>query len=185
MTQQKRRNTTAGTSGLKPRTALGVSVVLAALSLVVLGVSLWLHFQPAAVLNVTSSRPQTPFSIGSPVAMGVVTMTINKVSYDSGSDMFAAPAGKHYAIVDLSVKNRSGKPINVLPASDIYAKAPDGTVTYLTPFGLESPFHAGELPAGETVTGQLSYLIPKTGKVNLYVDGIWSGGVIPFVLQGA
>jgi hypothetical protein len=141
-----------------------------------------------AALNIeqrrtSDSTPQKPFTTGSTIKQGMVAMSVDSVSYNAGTGAFTAPKGKHYAIISFTVKNRSDQQINVLPSSDTYMKDSAGNVVYLTPFTLDEPFHAGELPPGEQVKGQLSYLVPENTPMKLYVDAIWSGGVIPITIN--
>jgi len=148
------------------------------LSIVLLATALFVQHQPRR-----ASVAQNPYPNGQAVTMGSVSMKINNVTYSDGKKSFPIPPDQHYVIVDLSVTNVSDRPVNILPGSDIYLKKDSGEVSYLTPFELDEPFHAGELSPGETVRGQISYAAGKTAKYKLFVDGIWSGGVIPFSLR--
>lgn len=148
------------------------------LSILLLGLALWTqhhsHRVPVAFAG---------YSRGTTVSMGNTLMRVDSVSTTMGSGIFAAPQGKHYLIVELTVKNLSEKPINVFPSSDTYLKDPNGNVTYLTPYSLMQPLRAGELSPGEQIRGQLSFLVSTSGTQKLYIDAIWSGGVVPFVVQ--
>ncbi len=124
----------------------------------------------------------TPFQQGQTVRMGAASVTVADASFLPGSGHFAAPAGKQYLVATLIVKNFSDKPINVLPSTDTYVKDVSGHIVYLTPFGLDEPFHAGELLPGEQVRGQVSYLVSKAQQLTFYVDAIWSGGVLPITV---
>ncbi len=158
-----------------------LSVGLLVLSLLTLsGALIVQHNYPHAL---SAAARVEGYALNTPISMGLVTMEITKVSYSAGQPGFAAPADKHYAIVDFKVKNNADHPINVLPSSDIYIKDTAGNVSYLTPFALERPFKAGAVLPGEQAQGQLSYVATKTGELKLYVDGIWSGGVVPFKVQ--
>lgn len=126
------------------------------------------------------SHVQAPFHANQSVTMGSAVLSVGTPRYDTGSNVFAAPSGSRYMVIDLTVKNISDKPIQVMPSTDVYAKDAAGHVVYLTPFVLAHPFHAGELLPGDTVTGQLSFLVQKSAPYNIYVDGAWSGGVLPF-----
>lgn len=129
------------------------------------------------------ANPQQPYSAGVTIKQGSVAMTISDLHYDNGNGVFTAPADKHYLIFTFTVKNRSDRQVNVLPSSDTYVKTTAGKVIYLTPFTLDNPFRAGELPPGEQIQGQLSYLVPKNETSKFFVDAIWSGGVIPFAIK--
>lgn len=122
----------------------------------------------------------TPFKVGQTVRMGVVSISIQKVAYTKGQKSFTAPPGMHYAIVNLKLTNHSEKPIFIAPASDTYFKEVNGRVAYLTPYSLDNPFRAGELSPGETISGDLSYLVNQQSASKYYVDAVWSGGVLSF-----
>jgi hypothetical protein len=158
------------------------AIFLLIISLVVLIIAIKTQADTKRLYNY-SATPSKPFGIGQEVHMGEVSLTIKKVSFLPGQPHFAAKPGQAYAVVDLSIKNLSEKPIYVSPGSDIYIKDSDGNVSYLTPFVVANPFHAGELPPGEQVSGQLSYLVSKNTTMKLYVDAIWSGGVLSFKLN--
>jgi hypothetical protein len=130
-----------------------------------------------------SADPARPFKVGQEVHMGNVALTLQNVEFAKGQPHFTAPAGKSYMVVNLTVKNRSEKPINVAPSSDTYVKGPAGHVSYLTPYALINPFRAGEVSPGEQIEGQLSYLVPKNAKLKFFVDAIWSGGVLSFAIN--
>jgi hypothetical protein len=148
------------------------------LSTVLLATAVYIQHQPRR-----GSVPQTAYANGQTVSMGSVSLKINRVTTSNGNPAFPSPPGQHYVVVDLSVTNLSDQPINILPGTDIYLKTTTGEVSYLTPYVLDQPFHSGELSPGETVRGQISYAAGKTAQYKLYVDAIWSGGVIPFSLR--
>jgi hypothetical protein len=162
-------------AALKSRKLFYISLILLATSCALLGLALRAEYR-AALLRPAESR--APFSLGHDITSGDATMSLSNPTYADGTGMFAAPEGKHYLIVDFSVKNISDKSINVMPASDTYVKAADGTLSYLTPYTLKSPLRAGELPAGDVIKGQLSFLVAKSQPVKFYVDSIWSGRVV-------
>lgn len=155
-----------------------VCVGLLALSSVLLVVALGAESRTTANLARTAAR-QTPFALGQDINTGSATIKLSNPSYSDGAGPFAAPAGKHYLILDFSVKNYSATTINVLPGADTYVKGADNHPLYLAPFTLTEPFRPGGLAPGETMVGQLSYLVPISGNVTFYLDSIWSGRVIP------
>jgi hypothetical protein len=161
------------------RNLFAISLVILAVSALLLGFALRTEHNVSAV---RTARTQTPFSLGQEITMGSVTLMASHPAYSGGSGNFASPAGMHYLILDLSVRNNSAKAIQVMPTTDTYVKDAAGHVIYVTPFGLSRPFRAGELSPGETVNGQLSYLVPVKSPLKLYVDSIWSGGVLPIQL---
>lgn len=165
---------------MKSRKLFYISIALLATSCLLLGLALWAEYRAALLQPVQS---QAPFSLEQEITSGSATMKLSEPTYAVGTGRFAAPEDKHYLIMNFSVKNNSDKSINVMPASDTYVKADDGTLTYLTPYMLREPLRSGELLPGETIKGQLSFLISKTKSVKFYVDSIWSGRVIPIATK--
>lgn len=156
---------------------LGAGLLL--VSLVVLGFAL------RAEHNATARRainPKHPFMLGQTVSLGSASVKVDHLTYGHGTSAFTAPTGQEYAELYLTVKNIADKPIYIAPATDTYVKNASGQVAYLTPYELAHPFHAGELLPGDTVSGQLSFLVKNHTHYTFYVDGIWSGGVLPFAL---
>lgn len=155
-----------------------LNLAVLALSIIFLCVSLSIQHS-----NSDAVAPFGGYSQGVSVSAGSALMRVDSVYSTNGTSIFSSPPDKHYLIVALSIKNTSAKPINVFPSSDSYIKDASGNVTFLTPYDLKQPFRAGELLPGEQIKGQLSYLVFKKGSLKLYLDGIWSGGVVPFVVQ--
>lgn len=130
----------------------------------------------------TVSVKQKPFSIDTDYQIGNATIRISNIRLEPGQAPFIAPTGKQYVILDVVVINRSDAPINVLPSSDMYVKDSNGSIAYLTPYVTPSPFRAGELLPGDKIKGDVSFLVPE-GTLVLYVDAVWSGGVVPILLR--
>ncbi|MGV9001945.1 MAG: DUF4352 domain-containing protein [Candidatus Saccharimonadaceae bacterium] len=157
-----------------------ISIVFLILSVIFLSLALIVQRSNAPKPLVV---PTAGFEINTPITMGSVSMTITKVAFSDSQPGFSAPADMHYAVIDLTVKNVVDHPLDILPSNDTYLKDNTGAVSYMTPFGLERPFRAGQLLPGETISGQVSYILSKSKPAKLYVDSIWSGGVVPFKVQ--
>lgn len=156
--------------------SLGVLVV--SFGLLVTTLIIQLKSEQAKVL-----KPGFAYSQNQDISSGDVTVKVSNVSFDDGKSPLTAPSGKHYVVLDLSVTNRSDKPIQVLPSSDTYLKNKVGDISFLSPFTLSQPFRAGELGPSETIHGQLSYLVSKTDTVSMIIDAKWSGSAIPIQIQ--
>lgn len=154
------------------------AAVLAFVALVFLSVGLYAfkQAQPTGYI-------QGVYALGTPIVAGEATAIINNVRYDQGHRPFEAPSGKQYIIVDTTFQNNTEKPIAILPSNQTYIKDTSSTVYYLSPMGLEEPFRAGELLPGDKIRGELSYLVPKDTAYTLYIDAIWSGGVVSVTLR--
>lgn len=158
-----------------------VSVLFLLVAIGLLSITLRVQQQNDALINAT---PGTAYAMQKQVHSGDVVMSVESVSFQDGQQPFIAPEGKHYAIIDFKVKNISDQPIQVLPSSDTYMKNTAGDVSYLSPYAIKQPFRAGELALGETIHGELSYLVDKIGEVKLITDAKWSGIALPIVIQG-
>lgn len=126
---------------------------------------------------------QAVYAPGTQIVSGKAQFQIDKVSYSAGSEHLKAPNGKQYVIVDVTIKNISKEPIDVLPANDTYIKDAAGNVSYLSPVGLDNPFRAGKLMADDTIKGQLSFLAAKDTPLKFYIDAIWGGSLISIAIN--
>jgi hypothetical protein len=151
------------------------SLVLFAISVVLLTAAVY-----SAVPHKTRQAVYQP---GTEIVNGQAKFSIKNLTYTNGEGRFVAPANKHYAIFDFTVENTSSKTIAILPANDTYMKNTAGVVSFLTPYGLENPFRAGDLLPHEKITGQLSYLVNKNESQKLYVDAVWSGALIAIAIN--
>jgi hypothetical protein len=79
--------------------------------------------------NSSIPAPFQGYGIGTPISMGDVTIEMKSISSTKGQNIFTAPKGKHYVIIELSVRNISEKPITILPSTDTYMKDSSGKVT--------------------------------------------------------
>ncbi len=163
-----------------PNAKLWFSAVLVLIAIILLSITISVQNTNAKLIHV---RPGNAYQLKQTIHSGDVIMSVASVRFDEGKKPFAAAPDKTYAIVDLSIKNISDTPIQILPSNDTYVKNAKGDVSYLSPFPLEQPFRAGELAPGEQIHGDLSYLINKADTVKLYVDAKWSGIAVPITLQ--
>jgi len=152
-------------------------------SSVVLFSATLVYFNKSKQLRTTTYASSQPFSTGKPVRMGKVEVTLSNVHFEAGSPPFIAPEGSTYVLAELSIHNTTDAPLQILPSVDTYVKSTDGSVSPLAVYAYQSPFRAGELPVGETIRGEVGYLVKKDAAAKLYVDATWSGGVLPFKLD--
>lgn len=128
-------------------------------------------------------KPSQSFDLGSDVKTGQAIVNVQKTNVSQGSYPFLAPEGYSYVTFKLSIHNISDGPIQIFPTSDTYLKDATGQVSYMATFGVDNPFKAGELPAGEKITGEVAYLINDDSDYSFYIDAIWSGSVINFAVD--
>lgn len=165
----------------KEKLLVQISAGLLALS----AVFLWQAYRVEHRVNTRKPevQMQTPFLPAKTVEMGAAAIVTAPIRYEAGNGTFAAPAGKQYAVITLTIKNRSDKPLNVLPTADFYMKSTKGDVAYESPFTLAEPLRAGELLPGDTIKGEVSFLVTEDIPYLFYIDAIWSGSVLPFAIQ--
>lgn len=175
MPRNKSKQISSGNLGASP-----VSIVLIVISLILFTASLIvLRASKPTVYEYGVYKPETP------IAAGDATVVIHSIRYSNGENGFVVPAGKQYLILDTTFQNNSNHPISITPSTQTYIKDSEGYVTYLTPFALENPLRAGDLLAGDKISGQLSYLVPNNKTYTMYIDAIWSGGVVSVRLNEA
>lgn len=181
MTNRNRKNNSWLTKSDKYQRLFMASVVLFIISIVLLATSFIVlkrkDRQPQ------SAQPQKSVQVGREITSGDVAIKIVDFQVNHGEGRFTAPVGKEYIIIKIDIKNRSDHPINILPINDTYLKDSTGNVYYEAPYTLDSPFRSGELSPGEEIRGDLSYLVPMDTSLKYYVDAIWSGSVVSFLLK--
>lgn len=128
-------------------------------------------------------QPSKGYNTGISIKSGLVTMSVEKVRFDTGQGRSKSPPGQQHAIVNFIVQNNSSQVINILPSTDTYIKDSTGNVSYLSPYNLDKPFRAGALSPGEQIKGELSYTTASSGDLKFIVDSIWSGGPVSFKIQ--
>jgi hypothetical protein len=150
-----------------------VSLLLVAIALVSFTASFYLY---------QASKPKVYeygiYQPGTPVQTSQANVIINTIHTEKGSGSLVAPQGQTYLLLNVTFKNTSDKTISVMPSTQTYIKTADGTVYYMTPLLLEHPFRAGDLKPGDMITGEVSYLVPENTSYTMYIDSIWSGGVV-------
>lgn len=129
------------------------------------------------------AQPTAGYPLGATARFPQSTVTISDVKTSEGSGRFIAPEGSTYLVLTMTVTNISKAKITVLPSLDTYLKDEQGVMTYLTPLALDHPFRAGPILPGDTVKGQLSYLVRQVKDQSFYIDAVWTAGVAKFSLD--
>lgn len=145
-------------------------------AMVFLGTALWVQS------GGLDTQPSNGYPLGTTARFDRSTVVLTNFATNKGAGMFTAPSGSEYAVVTMRVTNTSKNTIMVLPSLDTYLKDTTGKLYYLSPSSLSSPFRSGPLLSGDTIQGQLSYLVPKNNQLSFYIDSTWSGGVAKFAL---
>jgi Domain of unknown function (DUF4352) len=98
-------------------------------------------------------------------------ITLNSVTYDDKGlvGYIVPPEGMQFVAVDLSVKNKTSSDKMFLPIDSTYVKDQTNIKYFLTTAPNVQEGVAGTVAAGDTVKGQIGYLVPKaTTKLNFY-----------------
>lgn len=181
MSKTAKRGDTNDPILLKARKLNLLSICLVLSSVILLSIAISVQHRDENAKSLPTV--QSAFKPGTQVNMGAVSIKVSDITYSDGHQPFAAPNGKQFVSMYLDVKNNAEKPLNILPADDMYIKNSTGDISYVAPFIATEPFRAGELLPGEQIRGQLSFLVPKSGSLKLFVDAVWSGGVLPFEIR--
>lgn len=86
---------------------------------------------------------------------------VSPLTYNEGGEVYIAGTDRHYAVVEIEVKNPTTKLFNLAPVLQTYLTDENGTRYEMAPVELENPIVAGVIQPGETRKGQLSFNVPK------------------------
>lgn len=78
-------------------------------------------------------------------------------------------------VLAIKVKNLSSGSKPFLPANQLFIKSRDGMIYQMRPVsGVNDAITAGDIPAGETLEGEVSFIVDKTAEqLRLFVDSRW------------
>jgi hypothetical protein len=99
---------------------------------------------------------------------------LSSATWGSGESGSLKPdKDKTYFIVDLYVKNKSGKTLPLYPLSQTYIKDDQGQTYGVGPAMVLQPFQGGDLAPGDKIKGQIAYEIPISLKnPRFYLEGL-------------
>lgn len=120
------------------------------------------------------------FSPGQVISNNFYDVRIDAVDINGGAAGSIKPAaGSQYLIVDLYVKNKSGKTLPLFPYSQTYIKDNTGKTYSIGPAMVDQPFQGGDLISGDIMKGQIAYLVPRDIKnPKFYFEGLASMPVV-------
>lgn len=103
----------------------------------------------------TAPENQKMFKIGDTVDLDGIQMTVNSVEYPAGNEYNQAEDGKSWVVVNLSIKNTSGKVVNYNPFD--FKLDADGNATTFDGINIDvkNKLNSGELKDGASVSGNL------------------------------
>jgi hypothetical protein len=89
---------------------------------------------------------------------------------------FTLAPGNTLLLMDISIKNLTGAPQELVPVSDLFVRDNEGDTFPLHPaLVVKNPLPSTKVAPGQTVSGQISFEVPKKlARPLLYVDMQWS-----------
>ena len=109
-------------------------------------------------------------------ATGAYVARISQVTETSAPDpAFAIDTAHTFLILNVAITNHLSGPVDFMPVNHLYVRDNEGGTFPMHPASsLTSPIAAGKLQPGQTVSGQVSFVIPKKlARPLLYVDPQW------------
>lgn len=78
-------------------------------------------------------------------------------------------------VLAIKIKNLSSGSKPFLPANQLFIKSRDGMIYQMRPVsGVNNAIDAGDIPAGESLEGEISFIVDKTAEqLRLFVDSRW------------
>ena len=115
--------------------------------------------------------------VGKKISTNSFDITVNNVTRLPYRDVFtrALIDGQTALIVRLTVVNTSANAQPFLPVNDMFIKDNYGSIRQMKPvYGIDSPIVAGQLEPGESVTGDISFVLENSNaNINLFFDPRW------------
>lgn len=103
----------------------------------------------------------------------------NVTENDKFDPAFTIGTDETMLIADISITNNTNSPQDVIPSVQFYIRTSDGLYYQMHPsMYVSNPLQAGKLEPGKTITGQISFAIPKIlARPYLYLDLGWDNYV--------
>ncbi|MEI6751465.1 MAG: DUF4352 domain-containing protein [Candidatus Saccharibacteria bacterium] len=92
---------------------------------------------------------------------GITILATNTSYDDKGADPFSVPEGWKLVIITVKITNNNHNNFYFAPVVQTYLTSIDGTKFYMSPTDLSDPLPAGLILSQSTISGMLSYLVPK------------------------
>ncbi len=143
------------------------------------------------MLSRSSSMTFTPHllhthsvTVGETARSDIYEMTVSRLVRVESDVAFPPAAGDDILVVTLKLQNTSHQSLGFFPSIQTYIRDDQGNTYVMHPtLAMADPLPAGDIAAGQTVTGQLSYEIPKKlTTFRLYVDPAWLQ-MVPVVFE--
>jgi hypothetical protein len=147
-----------------------IIISMSAIIVVILAIFTTLHFQNKFnKLSVEFEQYkigyQTKiFSLGDSIDTAEFSLVVNSVDVDNDGipGYLPAPEGMKYLAIDISLRNKTDSENIFLPLFETYLRDSEGTRYELTVAPNVESGVAGRIAAGDTVKGQVGFLVPET-----------------------
>jgi hypothetical protein len=115
---------------------------------------------------------------------GAVQAQVRNVSSQQSDPAFALDQMELVLIMDLSIKNISKTKQQFIPVNNLYIRGEEGTYAALSMSGhVTNPISSQDIEPNQSISGQVSFRIPKTVTTPLlYVDTGWNKS-LPLVID--
>ena len=157
--------------------------VLALTALVVVNTLFMVHTlrREQNVQPVVYSRISTSLQLAS---NGALQAQVRNVATELSDDLFQVSDIQAVLIMDITIKNPTPRPQHSIQFNQLYVRSEEGPPGALhMPPHAPNPPPASELKPGQSVSGQLSFVIPRSAeKPLLYIDTGWDNST-PLVVD--
>lgn len=157
--------------------------VLALTALVVVNTLFMVHTlrREQNVQPVVYSRISTSLQLAS---NGALQAQVRNVATELSDDLFQVSDIQAVLIMDITIKNTTTRTQQFIPVNQLYVRSEDGTHSALHMSShAPKPIPASELKPGQSVSGQLSFVIPRSAeRPLLYIDTGWDNST-PLVVD--
>lgn len=152
---------------------LFAAFVLCIAVLVIVNTLFMIHLLPKAN-NTTSVYPSWTTSLQL-AYNGAVQTQIRNVATQTSDPVFPIDENQVALVMDVTVKNITRETQQFIPVNQLYVRGEEGTYASIKVSSLiKKAIPATDLVAGESVSGQVCFIIPKTvAQPLLYVDTGW------------
>ncbi len=115
-------------------------------------------------LRLAGGRVQAPAATVSVQPAPIDWLIKNSTELTTGHGPLAPPDGYKFLVVDLELVNHSRYTYDFAPVNQTFVQGSSGKIFQMSPAEIPNPINAGPIKSGQTVSGQLSYLVPANEK---------------------
>jgi Domain of unknown function (DUF4352) len=150
---------------------LGLLSVL--MLVIVLGSVMWATSLPGVVSHLPERRA---FQSGQAIRMPHYTMQVDALKRQHTPLMMPIADTDSFLVVNIRITNTSTERLDFFPEPSTHLRDSHGLSYKMAPTRLTQPLQPGSIMNGESIDGQVSYLIPLTEEHPvLYIGSQWPG----------